>query len=60
MANIALTAPESSNLGGAIWWRPEIDRCMLCQKCGIKLHIIGNFHSSVHVVIGHQLVDSSG
>jgi len=33
---------------------------MLCQKYGIKLHVIENIHSSGQEVIGHQLVDSSG
>ena len=59
MANIRLTAAESSHLGGAIWGRPEIEGRMLCQIYGIKLHIIENFHSSGQEVIGHQLVDSS-
>jgi len=60
MANIGLTAAESSNLGAAIWGRPEIEGRMLCQIYGIKLHVIENFHSSGQEVIGHQLVDSSG
>jgi len=60
MANIESTAAEISNLGGAIWGRPEIDERMLCQRYGIKLHIIENFHSSGQVVIGHRLVDCSG
>jgi len=60
LANIGLTASESSNPGAAIWGRPEIEGRMLCHKYGIKLHIIENFHSSGQEVIGHQLVDSSG
>jgi len=36
MAIIGSTAAESSNLGGAIWGRPEIDGRMLCQMCGIN------------------------
>jgi ankyrin repeat protein len=57
MANIGLTAAESSS---AIWGRPGIEGRMLCQKYGIKIHIIENFHSSGQEVIGHHLVDSSG
>jgi len=59
---IQLTAADQAilNLGAAMWGRPEIEGCMLCQKYGIKLHIIENFHSSVQEFIGHQLVDSSG
>jgi len=60
MANIGLTAVESSHLAAAIWGRPEIEGRMLCEIYGIKLHIIENFHSSGQDVIGHQLVDSSG
>jgi len=62
LVHIQLTAAERAilNLGTAIWGRPEIEGRMLCQKYGIKLHIIENFHSSGQEVIGHQLVDSSG
>jgi hypothetical protein len=60
MANIALTAAESSHLGDAIWGRPEIEGRMFCIKYGIKLHVIEKFHLNGQEVIGHQLVDSSG
>ena len=43
-----------------MWGRPENEGHMLCQKYGIKLHIIENCNSSVQEVIGHQLVGSSG
>ena len=48
------------NSGTSLCGRPGIEGRMLCQIYGIKLHIIENFHSSGHEVIGHQLVDSSG
>ena len=62
LAHIRLTSAERAilKLGAAICGRPEIEGHMLCQKYGIKLHIIENFHSSGQEVIGHQLVDSSG
>ena len=53
MANIRLTAAESSHLGGAICGRPHIERHMLCQLYGINLHIIESFHSSGQEDIGH-------
>jgi hypothetical protein len=33
---------------------------MLCQKYGIKLHLIEKLHTDGQEVVGHQLVDSSG
>jgi len=62
LAHIQLSSAEEAglNVGVAICGRPEIEGRMLCQKYGIKLHIIENFDSSGHEVIGHQLVDSSG
>ena len=49
MGKIGLTAAESSN---AIWGRPEIEGRILCQKYGIKVHIIENFNSSVQKFMG--------
>ena len=62
LAHIRLTSAQRAvlNLGAAIWGRPEIEGRMLCEIYGIKLHIIENFHSSGHEVIGHQLIESSG
>jgi hypothetical protein len=62
VVHFVLTAADRAvlNLGAAICGRPEIEGCMVCQKYGIKLHLIEKPHSSGQEVISHQLVDSSG
>ena len=62
LVHIRLTAAEQDvlNLGAAIWGRPEIEGRMLCEKYGIKLHLIEKHNSGSQEVIVHQLVDSSG
>jgi hypothetical protein len=62
LVHIQLTAAERAvlNLGAAIWGRPEVEGCMICQMYGMKLHIIEKFHARYHNLISHQLKDSSG
>jgi ankyrin repeat protein len=61
LAHIQLTAEEraDSNLV-AVWGRPDIEGRMLCQKYGIKLHVIEKLNADSQELTGCQLVGSSG
>jgi hypothetical protein len=62
LAHIQLTVAEQDilNLGAAIWGRPEIEGCVLCWKCEIKLHLIEKRNIGGRDIISHQLIGSSG
>ena len=58
---IRLTAAGTAvlNLSTTIWGRPETEGLMLCQKYGIKTHLIEKHHASGQEFNSHQLIDSS-
>lgn len=62
LVRIQLTAEEINNLdlGPAIWGRPEIEGRLLCQKYGIKIHLIEKHTVDGQEVIVHSLEDGSG
>jgi hypothetical protein len=61
LAHFQLTAAEQAifNLAAAVFGRPEIEGCMFCWKCEIKLHFIEKCHISGRD-IGHQPVTLNG
>jgi len=62
LVRIELTAKDLSllkNAGPAVRGRPNIEGCMLCQKYGIKLHLIEQ-HTTDSEEVVHVLIDSEG
>jgi hypothetical protein len=63
LVRIQLTAQEMSVLqiaGPAVRGRPNIEGRMLCQKYGVKLHLIESQATDGEEVVVHELVDSEG
>jgi hypothetical protein len=59
VAHIQLLAEETLILNSrpAVWGRPDIEGCMLCQKYGIQLHVVEKNGAHGQEVIGHKFIE---
>ncbi|MEW9824491.1 MAG: hypothetical protein AB2992_04875 [Candidatus Symbiodolus clandestinus] len=60
LVGIQLTTTQEVKGRSPIWGRPEIEGRMLCNKFGIKLHVVEKQTVEDEVITVHQLIDRTG